>query len=73
LHLGQSSQLANRYLSENIKSSLDKGNVVGQVFIDLEQAFDTVNHEALLNKLSTFNFSEQATGLHPISNQESSM
>lgn len=54
--------MANCYLSENIKSSLDKDNVVGAVFIDLKQAFDTVNHEVLLNKLSTFNFSEQATG-----------
>lgn len=57
--------MANCYLTENIKSSLDKGNVVGAVFIDLKQAFDTVNHEVLLNKLSTFNFSDQATGWFP--------
>uniref|UniRef100_A0A8C1L0A4 Reverse transcriptase domain-containing protein n=1 Tax=Cyprinus carpio TaxID=7962 RepID=A0A8C1L0A4_CYPCA len=57
---GYSTEMANCYLSENIKSSLDKGNVVGAVFIDLKQAFDTVNHEVLLNKLSTFYFSKQA-------------
>lgn len=47
--------MADCYLSENIKSSLDMGNVVGPVCIDLKMAFDALNHEVLLNKLSTFN------------------
>ena len=54
--------MANCYLTENIKSKLDKGNVVAAVFIDLKKAFDTVNHNILLNKLTTFNFSEHAIG-----------
>ena len=30
---------------ESIKSCIDTGNYVGGVFIDLQKAFDTVNHE----------------------------
>ena len=41
---------------------LDKGYVVGAVFIDLQKAFDTVNLNLLSNKLTTFNFSEHAIG-----------
>ena len=57
---GYSTEMANCYLTENIKSKLDKGNVVGDVFIDLKKAFDTLNNSILLNKLT--NFSEHAIG-----------
>ena len=38
-------------LVDNITKSLDKGDIVIGVFLDLKKAFDTVNHKILVNKL----------------------
>ena len=41
-------------INENIKNALDNHNHVCGVFIDLQKAFDTVNHDILIDKLSYY-------------------
>ena len=41
-------------LIETIKKYLDDGEIVCEVFIGLQKAFDTVNHEILLEKLKHY-------------------
>ena len=38
-------------ITEKIREALDKGKFACGVFVDLQKAFDTVNHEVLLKKL----------------------
>ena len=55
-----STETANCLFVDNVRAMVDKGGVVGAVFLDLRKAFDTVNHKVLLCKLSSFNFSPLA-------------
>ena len=41
-------------ITEHIRQLLDKGRYVCRIFIDLEKAFDTVNHEILCDKLELY-------------------
>ena len=43
-------------ITEKIRSALDSGKVTCGIFIDLQKAFDTVNHEILLKKLDHYGF-----------------
>ena len=54
-----STETAVLYFTEKIRLLLEKGGVVGAVFLDLRKAFDTVNHNILISKLSHFNLSTQ--------------
>ena len=40
---------------------MDKGNYTGMVMIDLQKAFDTVDHDILLNKLKAIGLDDLST------------
>ena len=44
------------YITEKIRSALDDGKVACGIFIDLQKAFDTVNHKILLKKMDHYGF-----------------
>ena len=48
-------------ITENIRKALDDGNTGCGVFVDLQKAFDTVDHQILLAKLNHY-------GIHTVSN-----
>ena len=41
-------------LNESIRQTLDKGSFVCGIFVDLQKAFDTVDHKILLHKLEFY-------------------
>jgi hypothetical protein len=48
------------HFTDKILASMDSGQVTGVVFLDLSKAFDTVNHELLLRKLSRLGLSDNS-------------
>lgn len=47
-------------LIETWLKDIDSGNYVGAVFLDLQKAFDLVDHDILIHKLKLYHFSERS-------------
>ena len=45
-------------VTNTLLQNLDKGQLTGLVFLDLTEAFDTLDHSVLLDKLSSLGFSK---------------
>ena len=48
------------YLTDNISSGFEKGLLTGMILIDLQKAFDTIDHEILIKKMPYLGFSNQS-------------
>ena len=47
-------------LTDGWMESIDKGKLIGTIFLDLRKAFDLVNHDILLQKIGVYQFSNTA-------------
>ena len=58
LHFGFRQQYSTSYalinIAENIRKVLDVGNIGRRVFVDLQKAFNTVDHQILSTKLNHY-------------------
>ncbi len=43
--------------------NIDSGQIVGSVYLDLKKAFDLVDHDILINKMSMYHFTESVLTL----------
>lgn len=50
------------YLTDFIRKEIDEGNLCGMVLLDLQKAFDTVNHCLLISKLEALGLSSIPLG-----------
>ena len=49
------------YLNNKISTGFEAGLFTGMILIDLQKAFDTINHDILINKMKLLGFSENTT------------
>ena len=47
------------YLTDKTLTGFDSGLLIGMILIDLQKAFDTINHYILLKKTSALRFSDR--------------
>ena len=40
------------HLTDKIREQVDKGNFAGSIFVDFQEAFDTIDHQILIQKLN---------------------
>ena len=55
-----STELAGLEITDRLTQSLDKGDVPMTIYLDLSKAFDTLNHEILLDKLNYYGVKDTA-------------
>ena len=55
-----STNLCLSFLTDKILKGFDEGLLTGMILIDLQKAFDTIDHEILLQKLKAIKFSESS-------------
>ena len=49
------------YLNNKIATGFESGLSTGMILIDLQKAFDTINHDILISKMKHLGFSKEAT------------
>ena len=49
------------YLNNKITTGFESGLFTGMILIDLQKAFDTINHDILIKKMTFLGFSEETT------------
>ena len=55
-----STDIALTFLSDKICFNMDKGLYTGVILLDLQKAFDTVDHDILLSKLKAIGANDSA-------------
>ena len=51
-------QIGLPFLTDKVLKGFDEGLLTGMILIDLQKAFDTIDHEILVQKLKAIKFSE---------------
>ena len=55
----KSTKLATTLYIHNIRCEIDKGKLVGSLFVDLSKTIDTIGHSLVLNKLPSYGLNKR--------------